>query len=238
MTFLPNVQESLRFYVYRLIDPRSGETFYVGKGRGNRVFQHAMDELGAQEEETDKLNRIRTIRNLGLNVLHIIHRHGMDEQTAFEVEAALIDAYPGLTNIVGGVDNRTRGAMHANQIIQLYAVEEANFENHRALIIKLNRNALEQNLYEKTRFAWTLNPQRAEQAEIVLAVVGGIIRDVFIPHAWLEANQTNFPGRGDYPRTPKYGFIGMQAGDEIRNQYIGRHIPQNRGDANPIRYTY
>ena len=27
-------------YVYRLIDPRNGETFYVGKGRRNRVFQH------------------------------------------------------------------------------------------------------------------------------------------------------------------------------------------------------
>jgi len=25
-------------YVYRLIDPRNGETFYVGKGKGNRVF--------------------------------------------------------------------------------------------------------------------------------------------------------------------------------------------------------
>ena len=34
-------------YVYRLIDPRDGETFYVGKGQGNRVFSHvrAEDEL-------------------------------------------------------------------------------------------------------------------------------------------------------------------------------------------------
>lgn len=26
------------YYVYRLIDPRNGQTFYVGKGKGNRVF--------------------------------------------------------------------------------------------------------------------------------------------------------------------------------------------------------
>lgn len=36
--FPPGVTEMLNFYVYRLIDPRNGQTFYVGKGRGNRVF--------------------------------------------------------------------------------------------------------------------------------------------------------------------------------------------------------
>ena len=37
--FAPEVIERLKWYVYRLVDPRSGETFYVGKGKGNRVFQ-------------------------------------------------------------------------------------------------------------------------------------------------------------------------------------------------------
>ncbi len=27
-------------YVCRLLDPRNGETFYVGKGHGNRLFDH------------------------------------------------------------------------------------------------------------------------------------------------------------------------------------------------------
>ena len=39
--FAPEVQKKLAYYVYRLIDPRSGQTFYVGKGRQNRVFAHA-----------------------------------------------------------------------------------------------------------------------------------------------------------------------------------------------------
>lgn len=38
--FSDTVIEKLQFYVYRLIDPRNGETFYVGRGRGNRVFDH------------------------------------------------------------------------------------------------------------------------------------------------------------------------------------------------------
>ena len=32
--FPPAIAKRLGWYVYRLIDPRNGETFYVGKGRG------------------------------------------------------------------------------------------------------------------------------------------------------------------------------------------------------------
>ena len=38
------VASKLKTYVYRLIDPRNGETFYVGKGKGNRVFAHVCAE--------------------------------------------------------------------------------------------------------------------------------------------------------------------------------------------------
>lgn len=39
--FSNEVKEKLKFYVYRLVDPRNGRTFYVGKGKGDRVFaQH------------------------------------------------------------------------------------------------------------------------------------------------------------------------------------------------------
>jgi uncharacterized protein len=102
-SFSPDVERKRKTYVYRLIDPRNGETFYVGKDQGNRVFSHIRAEQNLEGDEFDnKVKRIREIRLAGFEVGHVIHRHGMDEKTAFEVEAAIIDAYPGLTNLVGG----------------------------------------------------------------------------------------------------------------------------------------
>src|SRR6266540_2604484 len=146
--FAPVVAEKLKYYVYRLIDPRNGETFYVGKGRGNRVFAHIRAEQNLEGDRLEnKLTRIHQIRLAGFEVAHVIHRHGMDERTAFEVEAALIDAYPGLTNIVGGTGGNDYGAMHAKEIVRRYSAEPAVFR-HKALLISVNRSAAERSLYD------------------------------------------------------------------------------------------
>ena len=59
--FPSEVIKELNYYVYRLIDPRNGETFYVGKGKGNRVFEHLKtaikndDEVDLEEYEILKI---------------------------------------------------------------------------------------------------------------------------------------------------------------------------------------
>ena len=66
--FPRGVAHQLKWYIYRLIDPRNGETFYVGKGRGNRIFQHAKGALSnaEYEDESDlKTQRINEIRRAG-----------------------------------------------------------------------------------------------------------------------------------------------------------------------------
>jgi hypothetical protein len=94
--FSEHVCKRLGHYVYRLIDPRDGSTFYVGRGKNNRVFEHAAGKPAPTEgAENLKLKTIGEIKNAGLEVQHVIHRHGMDETCAGEVEAALIDAFPG-----------------------------------------------------------------------------------------------------------------------------------------------
>ena len=98
MTFSPTVTEALKFYVYRLIDPRDNITFYIGKGFGNRLFQHETNVAKEPNIESEKDERIQAILNEGLKPKYVIHRHGLDEETAFEVEAALLQAYPNLSN--------------------------------------------------------------------------------------------------------------------------------------------
>jgi len=56
-SFPPEVCDKLVIYVYRLIDPRNGETFYIGSGKGNRVFVHIRDEIET-DDLGEKLKRI------------------------------------------------------------------------------------------------------------------------------------------------------------------------------------
>lgn len=236
-SFPAGVATRLKTYVYRLIDPRNGETFYVGKGQGDRVFSHIRAKVEGDEID-NKLKRIREIRLAGFEVAHVIHRHGMDDKTAFEVEAALIDAYPGLTNLVGGAGSSDFGAMHAREIISRYSAEPAVFQ-HKALLISVNRSATESSLYEATRYSWKISKTKAQQVDVILATRLGMIVGAFVADAWLEANSANFPGRESV--TGRLGFVGHEAPEAIYKLYVGKRVPdefRKRGAANPIKYSW
>ncbi len=190
------------------------------------------------DDLSNKMKRIRAIQLAGFEVAHVIHRHGMDEKTAFEVESAVMDAYPGLTNIAGGAGGSDYGAMHAESIIARYRTEPAVFK-HKAILIGVNRSADETSLYEATRYAWKISKAKAHQAEVVLATRHGVIVGVFIADEWLDATVKNFPGREAAPG--RLGFIGRDAPAAIRDLYLRKTVPaeyRKRGAANPIKYSW
>ncbi len=239
--FPPEVIEKLGFYVYRLIDPRNGETFYVGKGKANRVFQHAraaVKLLEEGDETTNKIKQIREIQQAGLQVGHVIHRHGMDEATAFQVEAALMDAYPGIHNDASGIGSGDYGCMHAIEVITKYRADPAEFR-HKVILITVNRSLEVKSLYDATRFAWKISQSKAKQAEVILPVVKGIIKGAFVATEWLPATTENFPGWPNHP--DRVAFNGHEAPEPIVSLYLNKRVPEKyrqQGAANPIRYAF
>ena len=56
--FSPEVCENLKWYVYRLVDPRDGSTFYIGRGLNNRIFDHVNGLLTDKDAEEDLLSSV------------------------------------------------------------------------------------------------------------------------------------------------------------------------------------
>lgn len=240
--FPAEVAAELNYYVYRLIDPRNGETFYIGKGKANRIFEHIKGSIITDDNEDAidlKFQRIRDIQKTGLEVIHIIHRHGLDNDTAFHVEASLIDAFPGTTNLVAGRYSNDIGPMNSYEILQRYRAQTADFK-HKIIMISINSSVNDKDIYDAVRFAWKLDPQRAEKAEYVLAVEKGLIVGVFTAHNWYLAVKQYFPEFTNHT-DKRFGFIGHQANKEIQDLYLRKRIPEEyrkRGASNPIKYSY
>ena len=244
--FPDEVIKQLKFYVYRLIDPRNGETFYVGKGQENRIFAHARGDLTDDAEQKDavdlKLQRIKEIKAVGLEVSHVVHRHGIDnERVAYEIEAALIDAYPGLANKVKGQGAKSFGLRHAEQIIREYEAEPFHVSHHLILIsIGVRFDYENFSVYEAVRCAWKVNKSRAEKCEIVLARKGRLIVGVFRPTKWIEATIKNFPKELQSDEPGRWGFVGEYAEPEVKKMYLHKRVPDQflpqNGARTPFRY--
>lgn len=90
------------WYVYHLIDPRSGAVFYVGKGQGERIAAHEME--ARRDSEHPKCVRIRDIWAAGFDVIRHKAKTFKDEQEAYDFEADEIDriGLQNLTNLAPG----------------------------------------------------------------------------------------------------------------------------------------
>ncbi len=246
--FSEQAKKDLGNYVYRLIDPRNGETFYVGKGTGDRVFQHALGKLEsdvAPDEGSDDLKSqiINGIHFAGLNVVHVIHRHNLRNDVILDVEAALIDAYPGLSNIQGGRGSHEYGPMHVQQIMNKYDLPELDQNpDARLILISINRlqSKIPDEIYKQVRFAWRVDLNRVRKADYVLAVVRGVIVGVFIAKRWDVAIQENFTDIPfDVPE--KKAFEGYAAPADIWEYYVGKQgkritNKEMRHIQNPVKY--
>jgi len=96
------------YYVYSLIDPRTNSIFYIGKGKGKRMFQHFKEKTDVHSN-TEKQSIIKEIINEGFEVISETIAENLSENAAFLLEKILIYRIGrkifdegSLTNIVPG----------------------------------------------------------------------------------------------------------------------------------------
>ena len=117
--------------------------------------------------------------------------------------------------------------------------EYADFK-HRALLLCVQTNVREDagvaEVYEGSRCAWCFNDlSRVKRAQIVVAVIHGVIREVFVAKEWLPVTVKNFPGHRAEP--DRYGFNGAPAPAAIRDQYVGKRLSKKNRLYGPIGYV-
>jgi len=235
--FDAKVCDELNFYVYALRDPRNTNIFYVGYGQGNRCFDHIEEAQNNDLKNSQKLETIGDIHNSG-NEVHIdIVRYGLDEATALEVEAALIDVLclKGVGNQISG-HHSYRGMDTAQEIQIRYGAEELKSDEP-LILIKINglyeKGMTIDQVYEAARWCWRLDINRVRKAKYVLAVAHGIVRGVF--------GDLNFQpvSKGAARHEREIGRVYFTGTEVPASQYLNKSVKAfgKVGEANPIRYV-
>ena len=228
--------ESLKYYVYMLLDPTTDEPFYVGKGKENRVFDHLRLAL-KDGKENCKYDEIKRIINSGHTVKHLIVRHGLNEKTAIEIEASLIDTFkyiPKFKSFISGnkqvgIKSIEKGIMTTDDIKRLYNAKPLKKLKNDCIIININtsykRVSGEDTIYKATKETWGIKKERLKDINYVLSEYKGLIVEVFKVNKWYPKQREYNKNAKKYGKTyTGYGFEGEVAKDEIRDLYINKTI--------------
>jgi len=241
MKLSTEILKEMKYYVYLLSDPIDNEIFYVGKGKGNRVFSHLSDK-----KENPKTRKIKEIRSKGREPKIEFLVHGVeDELTIKKIEAAIIDLIGKnkLTNQVGGYGSSFFGRMDLEQIKSKYASKKAEI-TEKVLLIKLTDsfryNMDPMDLYDYTRGIWIVGKKR-EEVDYVFAVYDGIIQETYNVLKWFKGGKT-FSNRVDidaWKKRQRWEFIGSIS-EKMRKKYRYKSVEHycSLGNRNPIRYTF
>jgi len=240
--FTSEIIKEIKYYVYLLSDPISGEIFYVGKGKGNRVFSHLKDT-----NESKKVKKFQEIKDKGLEPKIEFLVHGVEDEISIKkIEAAIIDLIGKnkLTNKVGGYESASFGRMDLSQIKAKYTSKIADISENVVLIklsdsFRYNMEAID--LYDYTRGRWIISELRRNKITHAFAIYDGIVQETYSVLKWFEAGTTftNRVEKTEWLATERWEFIGSIS-EEMRKKYRYKSVDHywKKGARNPIRYTF
>jgi uncharacterized protein len=241
--FPPEVCTKLMDYVYRLIDPSSGATFYVGRGVNNRCFSHIdaarrrmaslQDDGPVLDEKDGKFAKIKEILDRGEEVHVVVHRHGLSPEEAVVVEAAVIDAYPGLRNRIAGSSSEL-GCRSANDLIREFSLTEIPLGVDFIMCMKVTESFGDRgrDVREAASYAWQIDVKkkwRDRKPYVLPYGAYGKVLGVFAVDDVLPADEFRKRDEQKYPRVAKSTLKGMVLKDaptEIAARYFEKRVPQ------------
>ena len=84
-------ESELMYYVYALIDPRTNQPFYIGKGKDDRALSHFKESALEKEGNTRKTSKIKKLKSLGYNpVIEFYAQNIVDEDLDYSIESFYI----------------------------------------------------------------------------------------------------------------------------------------------------
>lgn len=250
------IRDEGNHYVYMLIDPTTHLPFYIGEGCGNRVFDHVNNVLNNCECNEPKRDKIRDIISRCLTVEHVIVRHGMTQELAFEVEAALIDAFSyclkddKLTNLVAGHSHKQNvcgrvncGLMSDIEISNQYSAQLIGELDDDVVVININRlyhsGMSTDEIYNATKGYWGIDVRRKDGIHVVLSEFQGLIVEVFKVADWKPIQVAYTKGSKKFEKgetRTRYYFDKGVIDPVIRDRYMGRRLPKMNKQS-PIIYA-
>ena len=230
------VAKILKSYVYVYIDPRNGKPFYIGRGKGNRLFSHL-----SEKSEANKVKKIAEIRRSGKKPRIEVLRYGLSDSEAELVEAAAIDLIgkAKLTNGLAGHHKGSFGRITSQRVISLLRAKKINVK-HKAILITINKlyrsDMTKAELYETTRGIWVVGEKSRNKVEYAIALFQGIVLEVYRIKKWHPAGTLPYKNRdaSDFKDSGRWEFSGSIA-EDIRDEYIGFSV--GKAGQNPIRYA-
>jgi uncharacterized protein len=236
MKITPEVANILKSYVYVYIDTRNGEPFYIGRGKGNRLFTHL-----SEQSEAAKVARINKIHASGNKPQIDILRYGLSVAEAKLVEAAAIDLIgkKRLTNAVAGYHESSFGRITSQRVISMLTAKKIDVK-HKAILITINKlyrsDMSKEELYETTRGIWKVGETNRSKVEYALTLYQGIVLEVYRIKQWHPAGTLTYHTRdtAHFKNSGRWEFSGSIAKD-IRDEYVGYSV--GKAGQNPIRYV-
>jgi hypothetical protein len=236
----PYTQEQLGHYVYVLRDPRDNQIFYVGKGVGNRVLDHANGVMGKEDPENMKEKQIGEIHAAGLEVdAWIIQSDLKSDEHAFATESAVYGALKLigsaldseqllLKNIVVPPGFSSSGLIQLNEAIAIFGEPaDSTLIPHNSVFIKptatWRRGMSAEELWESTHGWWVLGEERIQNIRYVFSIPNFVIRGVWLvpENGWRKQKKGDRGFADARQKQAKYQKIKSRFGFDSMNDVSG-----------------